>query len=57
MNGPVENGARTLSERELRPQVVAADHRPQAHRLALSGLVTLFFFVGGLFATLIRLEL
>ena len=49
--------AAALSERRLRHQVVAADARPQAHRLLYLAAITFFFFVGGAFAVLIRLEL
>jgi hypothetical protein len=53
------NGRRTteLSEHRLRHQVVAADEGPQADRPALPSDDTLFFAVGGIFATLIRMEL
>ena len=51
------HAAAPLPERRLRHQVVAADARSQAHRAALPGRVTFFFFVGGAFAVLIRLEL
>ena len=36
---------------------MAAHHRPQAHRAALLLSITFFFFIGGFFALLIRLEL
>jgi hypothetical protein len=49
--------AAPLPERRLRRRVVAADARPQADRAALSRGVTFFFFIGGAFAVLIRLEL
>ena len=47
-----------LPERGLQHQVVVADHRPQADCAAVSWCsITVFFFLGGFFAMLIRLEL